>query len=205
MLPRGLMMSTTARTPGTDQIVATEETLTSTFTVKSTRPVDAGLDKLSVTEAPRVPLLVPSEMPLVVLVDEHSASASELLSGMLQANHRATIVGKSTLGKGVGQSVVQLPYGRSLHVTDFEFFPGGVETNWVGVIVDIDVTAARDKDTQQDAAIAEINRLNQLRSDREAAGQASLDRHNDFFEEQIKDRAKEDSKPLDQQDPWKLN
>lgn len=205
VLPHGLTMTTVERTPGTDQVVVTENTLTPTIAVKSTRPVGAGLDKMTVTESPRVPLLVPSEMPLVVLVDERSASASELLSGMLQANHRATIVGKSTIGKGVGQSVVQLPYGRSLHVTDFEFFPGGIETDWVGVIVDIEVSAARNTDAPLNTAIDEIDRQNKVRSDREAAGDASRDRHNDFFEEQIEDRAIEDSKPLDQQDPWKLN
>lgn len=57
------------------------------------------------------------DIPLVVLVDEGSASASEILSGMLQQNGRAKIVGVNTYGKGTAQTIVNYKDGSSLHIT----------------------------------------------------------------------------------------
>ncbi len=81
--------------------------------------------------------LLPDDMPLIVLVDGDSYSCSEILAGTLQANHRALIVGEPTGGKGVGQLQIPLLYGRSLHVTNFEFRPGGKAIDWVGVIPNV--------------------------------------------------------------------
>lgn len=57
------------------------------------------------------------DIPVVVLVDEGSASASEILSGMLQQNKRATVVGMNTYGKGTAQTIVNYRDGSSLHLT----------------------------------------------------------------------------------------
>jgi len=81
--------------------------------------------------------VLPDDMPVIVLVDENSYSCSEILSGALQANHRATIVGEPTGGKGVGQSVIDLPFGHRLHVTSLEFRPGGKAMDWVGIIPEV--------------------------------------------------------------------
>lgn len=96
--------------------------------------------KIGMSTGEREELIVPETMPIVVLVDEGSASASEILSGLLQANHRAIIVGKTTHGKGVGQQLIQLPFDRNQHLTTFEFLPGGVAMDWIGVIPEIEVT-----------------------------------------------------------------
>ena len=135
--------------------------------------------------------VLPKDMPVVVLIDEGSASASEILSGLLQANHRATIVGKTSLGKGVGQTVIQLPFDRNIHVTSFEFLPGGEPMDWVGVVPNVEVDQPEsdyfdaDKDTQLDKAKevalkaveakdALAKKKEQIRSDKDAEWQKRL-------------------------------
>ncbi len=64
--------------------------------------------------------------PLVLLVDENTASASEVLAGALQDNDRALIVGEKTFGKGLVQSVLNLPYGSGLTLTAARYYtPSG--------------------------------------------------------------------------------
>ena len=58
-----------------------------------------------------------NQMPLVVLLNGNSASASEILAGALHDNHRASLIGDSTYGKGKIQSVFELADGSALFVT----------------------------------------------------------------------------------------
>ena len=103
-------------------------------------------------------------MPIVVLIDGGSASASEILAGTLQANKRALVVGMPTLGKGVGQTVVPMDKGRrNMHVTNFEFLPGGVKMDWVGVIPDVEVAMPDFADPAQ--APAGLNRAHDRRTE----------------------------------------
>jgi len=61
------------------------------------------------------------DLPMVVLVNHNSASASEIVSAALQENGRAKVVGEKTFGKGVAQSVVSLSDGGQLRYVSFEW------------------------------------------------------------------------------------
>ena len=69
---------------------------------------------------------IDAEIPLVVMVDRGSASASEIVSGAIQDLDRGAIVGQRTYGKGLVQAPRELPYGGSLKVTTSKYYiPSG--------------------------------------------------------------------------------
>ncbi len=78
--------------------------------------------------------------PLVILVNEASASASEIVSGAIRDNLRGKLVGKKTFGKGLVQSMRSLVDGSGLTVTVAKYLtPNGTDINKFGIKPDIDV------------------------------------------------------------------
>jgi carboxyl-terminal processing protease len=70
--------------------------------------------------------IIPSDLPLVVMTDEFAASASEIVAGALQDHDRALVVGETTWGKGLVQSVYNLDGGYALKLTTAKWFtPSG--------------------------------------------------------------------------------
>lgn len=82
-----------------------------------------------------------TQLPLVVLVNGGTASASEILSGALQDNHRAVIVGERTFGKGLIQSLFNLSDGSGLAVTVARYeTPNHTDINSLGIQPDVVIT-----------------------------------------------------------------
>lgn len=148
MLPEGNILSQQSRLNGGTDLFETRHHVTLDVMLQ-TFPQKKGI--LPITS--QRTLVVPPEMPIVVLVNEWSASASELTSGALKFNGRAKIVGVRTLGKGVGQSLLDMPYGRRLHLTTFNFLPNNQDINWMGIGPHVEVKQGEDKskDDQLDA------------------------------------------------------
>lgn len=96
------------------------------------------------------------KIPIVMLVNEGSASASEILSGALQDNKKATILGVNTFGKGVIQSVLEMDKGGLVITTAQYFTPNGNVVDKKGIKPDVKVyykKTGENKDSQLDKAI----------------------------------------------------
>lgn len=95
------------------------------------------------TKSNRDPIV--KDIPVVVLVNEGTASASEILAGALKDNYGAKIVGKKTYGKGVIQTVYRLTDGSGLKITTDEYFtPNHTSINKVGIEPDVEVDLTKD-------------------------------------------------------------
>jgi carboxyl-terminal processing protease len=106
-----------------------------------------------------------TDAPLVVLVNEGTASASEILAGALQDNGRAKLIGTKTFGKGLIQSLFDLPNGSGLAVTVAKYeTPNHHDIHKLGITPDRVVStpeiavefAATEQDTQYLAAVQEL-------------------------------------------------
>ena len=102
---------------------------------------------------------IDTDIPVVVLVNDRSASASEIVTGALQDRDRAKVVGTRTFGKGVFQEIEPLQNGGALDITVGEYFlPSGRNLGGGGVKrgagVAPDVQAEDDPDTPKDEALA---------------------------------------------------
>jgi carboxyl-terminal processing protease len=123
-------------------------------TIVSTRGRTQPTDTLTATGDAISP-----SIPVVVLVDANTASASEIVTAALQDHHRATVVGTHTFGKGVFQEEEQLSNGGALDITVGEYFTpngrnlgGGGVKQGAGVIPE--VLVPHGIDTQHGLAVA---------------------------------------------------
>ncbi|MEO1165171.1 MAG: S41 family peptidase, partial [Chloroflexota bacterium] len=81
-----------------------------------------------------------TDVPLVVLVNDFTASASELVAGAIQDNERGILIGQRTFGKGTVQQIFTLSDGSSVHITSAEWLtPSRTPIAEVGLIPDIEM------------------------------------------------------------------
>ena len=96
------------------------------------------------------------DLPIVVLMNDSSASASEIVSGCLQDLDKATLVGEKSFGKGIVQYVIELDDGSAMQVTAAKYYtPEGRNIHGTGLDPDVEVELDDEKegDEQLDKAI----------------------------------------------------
>ncbi len=94
-------------------------------------------------------------LPVVVLIDAGSASASEIVAGALQDQHRALIMGERSFGKGSVQSMIRLDRMHAVKLTTARYFtPSGRSVQEGGIEPDIRVPQISDPDARRRAAFA---------------------------------------------------
>jgi carboxyl-terminal processing protease len=125
-----------------DQAIAVTDTFTDRGEVVSTRgrrPQD--IERYMGTPGQRL-----QGLPMIVLINEGSASASEIVAGALQDRGRATIVGMTSFGKGSVQTVIPLRNGRdgALRLTTSKYYtPAGRSIQGSGIVPDIEISSVR--------------------------------------------------------------
>ncbi|MEE9141470.1 MAG: S41 family peptidase [Gammaproteobacteria bacterium] len=113
-------------------------------------------------------------VPLIVLVNRGSASASEIVAGAIQDHHRGLIMGTTTFGKGSVQTVSPLPSGRAIKLTTAHYFtPADRSIHGKGIEPDITLDLTRIHETQYgiDEAVEHLQNT-PLEEQKVAAGSA---------------------------------
>ncbi|NQU05498.1 MAG: S41 family peptidase, partial [Calditrichaeota bacterium] len=152
--PEGLILDLRSNPGGLlkSAIDVSEEFLTSGSEIVSTR----GRIKRSVRNLEASGKPMAKDIPLVVLVNGGSASASEIVSGALQDHDRAVIIGTKTFGKGLVQSVMNLSGGAKLKITTARYYtPSGrlIQRDRDNEIEEDDILAGTETDDSLEVAI----------------------------------------------------
>lgn len=135
-------------------------------------------------------------LPMVVLINDGSASASEIVAGALQDHHRALILGTQSFGKGSVQSVIPISEDRAIKLTTALYFtPSGRSIQAQGIVPDITVERAKMTAIRPRANITEADLTGHLdngnggaeskaneRSSAQKEYQAMLEQDNQLFE-----------------------
>jgi carboxyl-terminal processing protease len=100
----------------------------------------------------------PSEAwPLAVLINNGSASASEIVSGAIKDHQRGQLIGNTSFGKGSVQSIISLPQGAGVKLTTAYYYtPDGHNIHLKGIEPDISISNSNTQDDQQLAAALDL-------------------------------------------------
>ncbi|WP_338846433.1 S41 family peptidase [Massilia sp. W12] len=124
-------------------------------------------------------------VPLVVLINSGSASASEIVAGALQDYQRAKLIGSTTFGKGSVQTVLRLPEETGLKLTTARYYtPNGRSIQAKGITPDLLVNEYADGDGLNSLRLREADLQKHLNNDKDASANGKADRKEDLEEQQ---------------------
>jgi carboxyl-terminal processing protease len=113
-------------------------------------------------------------LPLAVLVNEYTASASEITSGAIQDSGAGVLIGTRTFGKGVVQTIYPLPDGSAIKITTARYLtPNGRDINSVGIQPDIQVADVKPADFGRPETDGQLQRAVSYVQQRIAMGNAA--------------------------------
>ncbi len=133
------------------------------------------------------------KVPVVVLVNEGSASASEIVAGALQDNHRATIMGSQTFGKGSVQTVRPLGPDTGIKLTTARYYtPSGKSIQARGIVPDIMIDETAEGDVFGTLRLRESDLAKHL--DNNQGGEAARDKALEKAREEARKKLEEEAK-----------
>jgi carboxyl-terminal processing protease len=149
--PRGIILDLRNNPGG---LLHAAGVVVSAFVPKGTAYVQINERSNKSTEVTNDEPVVKDSIPMIVLVNKGSASASEIVAGALQDSHRARVVGETSYGKGTVQQILEFNDGSSLKYTIAEWLtPNGRHINKVGITPDVSVMNDQKSDTQYEKAM----------------------------------------------------
>ncbi|MDR2400962.1 MAG: S41 family peptidase [Deferribacteraceae bacterium] len=117
-----------------------------------------------------------TEIPLAVLVDEGSASASEIVAGAIQDHKRGVVIGLTTFGKASVQTLLDLRGGAAMKLTTSRYYtPSGRSIQGVGIIPDVEVPRGTIVYSEAGFSVKERDLAGHLKGENEDNIEASLD------------------------------
>lgn len=100
------------------------------------------------------------DIPMVVLINGYSASASEIFAGAMKDYDRATLVGTTTYGKGIVQRIVDLEDGSAMKLTIARYYtPSGINIHGTGITPDVEVELSAEAASSDELSEADDNQL----------------------------------------------
>lgn len=175
-----------------DQAVSVSDAFLAQGEIVSTRERDPkNTKRFSATSGDEV---VPVTMPLVVIVNNGSASASEIVSGALQDHKRAVVLGTQSFGKGSVQNVIPIPDHGAIRLTTARYYtPAGTSIQAKGITPDIVVEQAKIEPIKKDKVRLEADLRRRLQNLQEEKDKTNASKPKDKVEQENVDKEGEET------------